>query len=104
MALDLGAPFFTGGLSLARTGGVSARDNMADAARGDADAEMAQAQQATAAARSDAENRAGKVVDPLALERRRRASITAGGRSSSILTAGTSLGADDIARKTLLGL
>jgi hypothetical protein len=104
MALNVGAPLLTAGLLPARDAAVSVRDNMRDAAAGKAQAEIDKANEATAAARADAVNRAEKTVDPLALERRRRASITTGGRSGSILTAGTSLGSADIATKTLLGM
>lgn len=46
-----------------------------------------------------------KDLDPVALERRRRATVTsAGGRGGTILTAGASLGSADVARKTLLGM
>jgi hypothetical protein len=95
-----GASNFAGALDL----GTRVRDDQREQATGMANKEIARADAEMSSARKDAENRAAKVIDPLTLERRRRASISTGGRSGSILTAGTSLGADDVARKTLLGL
>lgn len=103
-AMSALAPGVTGYVGPAITGATRVRNDQREQAAGMADKEIAKAEAAQASARKDAENRAGKAIDPLTLERRRRASISTGGRSGSILTAGTSLGADDIARKTLLGL
>lgn len=78
-----------------------ARQDMRDQAAGQAQADINRA----AAAEQDAANRAPKALDPLALERRRRASVTSvNGRAATILTGGTALGSSDAARKTLLGL
>lgn len=57
------------------------------------------------AAERRAADAAVKDTDPLALERRRRAAVAGNrGREGSILTGGTSLGSDDVARKVLLGM
>jgi hypothetical protein len=76
-------------------------DDQRDQAEGMAQKELRRA--------ADAEARAVgasvKDADPLALERRRRASIAAGkGRDGTIATSATSLGAADVARKILLGM
>lgn len=77
------------------------REDMRDQAAGMADKEMA----AAAAAEARAVDASVKDLDPIALERRRRAALAANnGRAGTILTAGTSLGAADVGRKVLLGL
>jgi len=80
---------------------VRTREDMRDQAAG-----MAQKdQERAAAAEARAVDASVKDLDPIALERRRRAAVaTNQGRSGTILTSGTSLGSADVARKTLLGM
>lgn len=111
----LGTILSTGGLSTVAGGpgsiagslgyqtGKRAVEDQRDQAMGKAQQEQDRARQAEATAR----DRAVKPIDPLALERRRRAQLASStGRSSTILTqpGGTLLGASDVAAKTLLGL
>lgn len=80
---------------------VRVRDDQRDQAAGMAQSEQNKA----AAAEARAINASVKDLDPIALERRRRAAVaTNRGRSGTILTSGTSLGSADVARKTLLGM
>lgn len=94
-----------GGLGLMVQGGLDlaarTRQDMRDQAAG-----MAQKEQDRAAAAERAAiNASVKELDPVTLERRRRAALAAvNGRGSTILTSGTSLGSADVARKTLLGM
>jgi hypothetical protein len=81
--------------------GTRTRNDMREQAAGEADKQIA----AAAAAERRAQSAAVKELDPLTLERRRRAAVaTNQGRSGTILTSGTSLGSADVARKTLLGM
>lgn len=81
--------------------GKRVREDMQDQAAGMAQKEQDRA----AAAEARAVDASVKDLDPIALERRRRAALAANkGRSGTILTAGTSLGSADVGRKVLLGL
>lgn len=87
--------------SLTQQTGTRIRDDQRDQAAGMAQSEMDKA----AAAERRAVDASVKDLDPIALERRRRAAVaTNQGRSGTILTAGQSLGSADVARKTLLGM
>ncbi len=91
-----------GALTSAATLGIRrAREDMRDQAAGMAEKEQIRAAEAEARA-VDA---SVKDLDPISLERRRRAALAANkGRAGTILTAGTSLGSADVGRKVLLGL
>lgn len=96
----LGAPVIAGA-ELGRLTAKRTVEDQRDQARAQADRDLAKARSAEAAA-IDA---SVKELDPLALERRRRAALaTNNGRGGTILTAGSSLGSVDVSRKTLLGL
>lgn len=96
----LGAPVIAGA-ELARLTGKRTIEDQRDQARAQADRDMAKARGAEAAA----VNASVKELDPIALERRRRAAVaTNNGRGGTILTAGSNLGSVDVSRKTLLGL
>lgn len=67
--------------------------------------DAAKEQERAAAAERIALDQSLKEIDPLTLERRRRAAMaSANGRANTILTPGTQLGSADVARKTLLGM
>ncbi len=96
-------PMFSGGLQPSRDAGVHLRDDQRAQAEGEAAKEQARSDEAVVRAK----DRAPKSVDELASERRRRGATSGTkGRAGSILTGpgGQSLGAADIATKTLLGL
>ena len=102
----IGAEYLVGGpapalLGALRLTAMRIRDDQRDQAAGMAQKEQDQA----AAAEARAVDASVKDLDPIALERRRRAAVaTNQGRSGTILTAGMSLGSTDVARKTLLGM
>jgi len=88
-------------LSVGMQSGTRVRDDQRDQAAGMAQKE----QERAAAAEARAIDASVKDLDPIALERRRRAAVaTNQGRGGTILTSGTSLGSADVARKTLLGM
>ncbi len=81
--------------------GTRIRDDQRDQAAGMAEKEQNKAD----AAEARAVNASVKDVDPLAMERRRRATLaTNKGSSATNLTAGRGLGSADVSYKTLLGL
>lgn len=92
--------------------GTRVRDDQRDQAEGQAESEQRRADAAMAAQRADAAraeaqavDRSVKDADPIAIERRRRATLAGrNGREGTILTGGMSLGSADTARKVLLGL
>lgn len=100
-SLTYGAFPSVGSVGLPVDAAKRAREDMKDQAAGQAQSEIERAR----AAERLAIDRSVKDLDPLALERRRRASLAGTqGRGGTLLTPGTSLGAADVARKTLLGM
>lgn len=81
------------------------RDDQRDQAEGMAEKDQGRIDAATKAADARARDMAVKDLDPVALERRRRAQLRgANGRNSTILTDSSSLGTAELGQKTLLGL
>lgn len=85
--------------------GVRVRDDQRDQAAGMAKTEQDRMRAESARDSTRAIDRSVKDLDPVALERRRRAAVANNqGRNGTILTSGASLGSADVARKTLLGM